>query len=658
MNQAEATIKPSVLMEEPVKEVFNVPDYEDEERKYLTKLQQRLERAKMLREQPHSEFDDMTYQQYWQKNEDLANVKIKPKLNKQDIQFQSGTLRTKLFAFLSSLQGLNLSGDILAFNKNDILLNNLGNAMEDIIEKTDELDEDEEKKLLRQYELLKHGTVFIEEIWEDKWITEKAPVKNYDGRFRNVKIKTKKVKSMGRPVRNIISGLSVYLGDLRKYLISEQPYIFTAETIRYDEAEKIYGEFENWKFVSKNLKPFSGDSDKAMSSNAWRLMDTKENYVEIIRYQDKPNSEYQIILNAVPMLPLGFPFPWEYDEYNITQQNFKPIRHDFAYGKSFLFENKNLIQLLDEMMKLGLQKTQKSFIPPYINTSGKVITSQALMAGKINMGIQPGQLVPVNATEAQGVTNGEFNMIQELIRTIDLQTASQTFSGGSEGGDVTATQIVELQRQAKIMMGVLITTASLMEKKVIMLRLMNCLKRWFDPIDSTIDKVRGELRNLYRTVTKQTNVEGEGAGVRMVIPTEEVPTPEELMQTEEQAKGNLGMPVRIIALNPKELAKAKLTWVVSVNAREKKSSELSKLMFRAEVQDAMALGLPINPNFMRERFAEVWNEDASKMFEQVEAPAPAASGVTPPPGPETTPTIKRPTVGVGKQNPAAEATIM
>jgi hypothetical protein len=429
--------------------------------------------------------------------------------------------------------------------------------------------------------------------------------------------------------------------------------------MRYEEAERIYKGFEMWKYVSKTLKPWSGDTDKAMSQNAWRLMDTRENWVEIIKYQDKPNNEYQIIVNGVPMLPIGFPFPWGYNEYNIAQQNLKPIRHDFAYGISFIFESKNPIQLLDEFMKLALLKTQKSFLPPYLNLSGRVISTKVLMPATISMGIPAGSLVPVSEKEVQGVTTAEFNIIQELIRTIDINTASQTFTGAKEEGDVTATQIVELQRQARIMMGVLIVTATLLEKKLITLRLMNILKNWFEPIDETVDKARNALRSRYRIISRMRNIENEGPGIRMVVPTEELPTPEQLQATATEMKSTIGVPVRIIALNPKELAQAKLTWVVTVNPREKKSSELSKLMFKSMVMDARTLGLPINPEYLAERFAEVWEEDPTKLFMKG-GTAPATPGIAPPAGAETagTPTIKRPTIELPAEGSSPTGGIM
>jgi hypothetical protein len=119
------------------------------------------------------------------------------------------------------------------------------------------------------------------------------------------------------------------------------------------------------------------------------------------------------------------------------------------------------------------------------------------------------------------------------------------------------------------------------------------------------------------------------------------------MKNEDMMKKQMGMPVRIIALNPNELMEAKYTWVVMVNPREKKSSELSKLMFRAEVQDAMALGIPLNPQYVADRFAQVWEEDPTKMFMNKEQ-MPVAP-VAPPQPAGGVPAIKAPKVSVPGQ---------
>jgi hypothetical protein len=413
--------------------------------------------------------------------------------------------------------------------------------------------------LLRQYELIKHGTVFVEEVWEEKYCLSKQEIKNFDGKFRNVEIKTKRTKEYSRPVRNIIPGINVYLGDLTKYDISDQPFIFTVQRMRYEEAEQIYRNFEMWKYVPKKIKHFENvitdDCPKY-----WTVEEYDENYVEIIHDQDKPNYTYQVWINGIPMFPIGYPFPWGYKEYNIAQQNLKPIRADFAYGKSPLFENRNISSLIDEMMKMALLKTEKSFMPPYINVSTKVISNSVLMPGKISMGVPPGALQPISDKEAQGVTNSEFAMIQDLVKNLDQNTVSQTFSGQPEGGNVTATQIVELQRQSRIMMGIIITTASLLEKKCTSLRLLNILKNWFNPLDTKLDEVKGVIKNKYRVVSRQMMIEGEGLGNQIIYPVEdsESVTKEMLRAKEDKIKEETGVPTRIVLLNPKEINLAKL----------------------------------------------------------------------------------------------------
>ena len=148
-------------MEEREKETPGY-DYSEEQEKYLSAMKTRIQQAKTLRDRPHIEFDNMTYIQAWQTNEKLANVFLKALKNKNDTNFQSGTLRTKLLAFLSAFQTLNLEQEIDAYDKKDMLVQDLGEALGIIIKKTEEVEEDREKKMMRQYELLKQGTVFIE----------------------------------------------------------------------------------------------------------------------------------------------------------------------------------------------------------------------------------------------------------------------------------------------------------------------------------------------------------------------------------------------------------------------------------------------------------------------------------------------------------------
>ena len=91
-----------------------------------------------------------------------------------------------------------------------------------------------------------------------------------------------------------------------------------------------------------------------------------------------------------------------------------------------------------------------------------------------------------------------------LKENIDQLTVNPTFTGQQPSGSPTATQIIEVQRQARLVMGLTIFVMSLLEKKLGELRLQNILENWFDPVDTVIDEIKNVLVNKYRSFTRKT----------------------------------------------------------------------------------------------------------------------------------------------------------
>ena len=597
----ESPLKSPLL--EKVEDTIEKPDYSSQEEEYLKGLRKKMELARNNRDTTHIEFDGMSYLEYYNLNERLANTYIEPKKNKEDSNFQSGTIRLKLFALLSSVANLDLSGDISAYAKSGFKIQSLGDALEDVVLKTNELDTDDEKKVLRQYELLKQGTVFVEEIWDAPNKKEKKMKGKFTGKL-DVEWTTKIKKAFARPSRNIIPGINVYLGDITKYDSREQPYIFTVDHTPYEEAKLIFGGWDRWDNVPKKI------TEEILS---WQLLPTQEDFVEIIRYQNKNDNEFAVLINGVLMTPVGLPLPWGYEDYNIAQQNLEPIHSKFAYGKSLVFRIRNKVAIYDEMLRLAVGKTQMSFKPTLLNNSGRILSGKVFAAGKVIHGIPQGAVSLAFPEGSQGVTTSELAMIQELKESIDSETTSPTFQGQREGGNPTATEIIELQRQAKQMLGLVIFSVSLLEWKLEWLRLLNLLKNWFNPQDSVVDEARGVLRSTYRQVGVNRPIEGEGMGMRMVIPTDSVPTdPRAIMQAEDIVSKEQGMPVRFIFLNPGEVQSSKLQWQIVVRPRERRTSETDKLLFRAFMADAM----PLMPNMqeLQQEFSAVWAKNPQKLF--------------------------------------------
>src|SRR5687767_2602387 len=99
---AEETNKKSPLLE---KEVKNPPMmvYTDEQKTYLSNLQIRLKRSRDIRDGIHDEFDGMNYTRHCEENRKLMNSYVQPKVNKEDSNYHSGTVREKAMAILAQV---------------------------------------------------------------------------------------------------------------------------------------------------------------------------------------------------------------------------------------------------------------------------------------------------------------------------------------------------------------------------------------------------------------------------------------------------------------------------------------------------------------------------------------------------------------------------
>lgn len=644
--------------------------YSAEDKQYLDFLQGRLQNAKVQKDQKYPEFKNKTYYQVYDENEKIANTILDEKKNDDDVTVSAGTVEQKLDSLLSHINNLNLSTEVYAFDKDNNQYAELGVAIQDIIHDTEIRDladgaGDEEKKLSRQRELLKQGTVFVQEEWVRKFETKKRLKVEFDGKFKqDADFYSKQLELVFEgPSRTLLHGPNVFLGDITQFYMDNQPFVFVVVRDNYEAAKAKYGNFENFKYVKPGaFTPVEGSGTtgggRTIYDNKWRLMELQANQVEIILYQDQPNDEFQIIINGVLMLPIGFPLSavTPMGRYNIAKQVFRIINDKFAYGSAFVSAGaiKELSKLIDEMLKLFVLKTRKSFTPAYINTSGRVIDRKVLSPGRISMGIEPGALVAIGNNETQGVTAGEAAVVQKFQDMVDKSTVSDQFTGQQGKSGTTATEINTLQQQARLTLGLTVVACALLEKKLGYLRLYNILQNWFEPIGDQVREIEGarKLINTYRKVTRiNAPIEGEGAGERSIILTEdELPDSEVIRRYERMEEKARGIPIRKLFINPVELKAAPLIWYIVVNSREKESSPFFKAVFKEMLGDMLTLmqfGSVPNKDGLEEEFARIWGKSRGKLFASqnnsaMGAPAGAPGDVISPTQPNSRPNQSTP----------------
>jgi len=153
---------PQNPLDEKKDSVQKVLVYKDKDKPYLNFLQLRLQDAKRQKDQTYPEWSNKTAYQYYEQNEIIANtLHVTPKKNEDDVIISSGTIEQKLDALLSNINNLNLSLEVMSFDRNNQKIWELGTGLQDIIHDTEirepnsDSGGDEEKKMSRQRELLK-----------------------------------------------------------------------------------------------------------------------------------------------------------------------------------------------------------------------------------------------------------------------------------------------------------------------------------------------------------------------------------------------------------------------------------------------------------------------------------------------------------------------
>jgi hypothetical protein len=426
----------------------------------------------------------------------------------------------------------------------------------------------------------------------------------------------------------------------------DQPYVFTVKVTNYEEAQSRYGQvdeknkpiWERWSNVSQSKTNLLTETSisTATVNDGFSLLGTEEGKVEEIHYMDRFNDEYQIFLNGVAMLPVGFPlsaiFPG--GRLPITYQVLQPINPFFALGRSFSTRNRRMSDILDEILRLLILKTRKSIHPPYVNISGKVISSKSLMPGRISMGIDPNALQPIGQ-ESQGATAAEFQMYQSLQEAIDRNTVSPQTQGQQGKSGTTAFEVNVLAKQAEKVLSLTVFSFSLLEQKIAYLRLDNIIGRWLDPTSEVFDEARGTIVKKFRNINRDTSLDGRGMGSRQVVLTEdELPDPMDVMDMEDfqgtpegmttrrKTREELGMkPIQKIFIKPSELRKARLSLFIEIDSHEDDTSSTAKMAFLEElrnVQALMALGSLPEVQALEEEYAKVFGRRKNKFFKKPE----------------------------------------
>lgn len=608
-------------------------DYSDEEKKYRGFLIDRLTRARDQREAPHIEFDDKSYSEHHVENAKAANSYNPPRKNREDTRIVTGTTREKEGTLLSAILNYNFEGSITPFDKQDNALYELGETVEDLVRKSRSMENWDDKRRLVYKELLDQGTCYVEEVNAEHIIVDKD-LEDRDFARNGVKVgrikwQRKLRKLYSECEANLLSGTSVYLGNMREFFLDKQPYAFIRYEIPYDEAKTLYGDWDRWDNVPSTVEHVLGIGEEQTEYRDFSLLEIDPGMVEVVKYQDPLNNEYMIMLNGVMMLPVEFPLTAVSPSggYTFAKGDAEVISRFFAISKSIPAKTKVDQETFDEILKMLLLKMKKSFMPPMANMTGVNLSRKIFLPGEITDGVNPDMLQEIGTNA--GPTQSEFNVFQLMRTLINEKSLDPTFSGDESGGTKTATELQQRKQQQMMRLGQTIVGVVELEKALTKLRIHNILAHWTRSQDTRVDKLKEKLVGTYRAFHIDTTFKDTGRkGTRVVSFDPEIAKAmagkeggRKIMKMEDKIKEKTGRDIRFSFMDGDAVRNLEATWKVDVVPTEKTSSEIDRVLFSQSLVQAMQMFGPqsMNMEYAKERWAILNKEDPDKLFSRQQA---------------------------------------
>lgn len=599
---------------------------------------ERLNSARDQRWQARPEFDGMTYDADYIQNRRTADSYLYPKKNDDDVRVNTGTAEKRVEYLINELMSMNFQTEVQAFDQEDMQLRELGQDMQDAIKRTNEIERDEDFWQAFYMELLVQRAAFVvEDYCEPDWC---SPVQT---------AKSKKVKI---PKKRLLDGRQVFLGDMTipAYRFQEQPYVVLYNRMLYEEARLIYGDSPQWKYV----RPGMPMNDSYGLWFKYRFGNVRRNEVEIITYICPHDDEHQVIINSVMMEPEGATLPWEHGGYNMTMTTVKGMGELLAYGRSPLCSSKFLQLFADETFVQLIRKMRQAVNPPLgVKESGRIWSKDVFSPGKVTQGLDPesfGSLV--NHT---GVTSSEYQMLELITQKIEEFVGSSDLQNTPGSADMTATQVIELQKQAIKMLGMPIIAAMRAHRDTAYLRIWSILEKMTTPVGKKFDAVADKVVNAYQSFTIDNATYEDGTSGRKIIKFMDRKLTDFERKALYQHEKNMaagGKPERIKVVEVKKLLNYPFVWYVDATPQERDSTNLKKVLFKDKIQQAAAItqltGRQINGGKIIDEFERDWNTRDLFQVAPPQTPGmPQVPGQSPQPGQPTAPPTPGPEAQVG-----------
>ena len=563
--------------------------------------------ARNQREMTSDYFDGMNYEAAYLSNKRAAMSYLQPKRNDDEVRINTGTTEKRIELVLNELLALNFEGEVRAFDKDDNLLVDVGDALTDITKRTKQIEHSKDKNVYYYRELITQPSVFVEELFVKE-------------------MSAGSLKTRKRCESRMLQGVQMYLGDvnLPDIRFNSQPYLVKYVRMSYEEGEFVFKDMnpERWK----NVRPGPYLTIGTANTKLYRTGSLMTDEIEAFCYMSYQDNEVQWIVNGVPFLSVGHKYTDEYGDlggYHITMVGLQPYGWDFAYSKPLTQSAKTLQALDNETIRNLIRKFRQALEPPMGIKGSKSFSRDIWNPGSMVNGITKDNFEKL--IDHVGVTRSEmgmFDLIEKKVNEFIGTSQSEPLQNKSQ---VTATELTLAQKNAVKMLGSAVLAVMRLEQRLTMLRVKNIKLNYTKPVGKTVDPITNKVQDIYARFSLDGADLGDQKGTKIIQMMDRSSTREEdeMIYREEQKAKKLGNPFKYIPVNAKALDELELYFYVSVIGKPQENSEMDKALLTEMINQGIGItnvtGRQMNPNKLVDKFERIYKE---KDFFQKDAPPP------------------------------------
>jgi hypothetical protein len=300
----------------------------------------------------------------------------------------------------------------------------------------------------------------------------------------------------------------------------------------------------------------------------------------------------------------------------------KSLATDFSYGKPLVASAKVIQSLGDETIKNLIFKFRQALMPPLgikvmrdakgNPVGGKIVSKDVFAPGAMTQGLNGDSFSKL--IDHNGVSDSEFKMYEIINGITEQYVGRGKFQQGLEPmGNITATQAIEMQKQAIKMLGLSVLAVIKAKRDLTMMRIYNILTNYLDPTGKVKNPMTGKLENTYRKFSLDDgNIENGKTGSKIISLTDKEMTPDvgdKLLEVEEEMEKR-GKTVRYHFVNVNKLREIPMNLYVTVTQKPKDSNALDKVLFTDKLTQTANIssitGKRANPDEVTQEFERIW----------------------------------------------------